>query len=171
MIDEDRRAELIEQKYKFLREQEEREQAAAQQPDPLAEALAMPIETVNSRHRREIAERDEAWAEARAARVRQQEEIIGRSRTAPPDWDERICAAMAVEREHLDELLAELVAEIEDRVFKHVDNEMRPRDVQIAELKLANVELKLANAQLRTELINNASGSRGMAGISSGVLN
>lgn len=154
------RAELIERQFLLAQEREAGRSSETEPASPVAQPLyEPPVESLNQRHLRELAERDEAWARARRARARAARAAELAATPAPADWTEHVTSAIKAEREFLLAVVGEAIAEIENRAQSKLDDVIRPLLVQMSELKVSNAELKLANAQLREQLINNNSGN------------
>jgi hypothetical protein len=98
--------------------------------------MAQPIEKMNDRHRRELLEQDELWAQERRRQERERERKR-EAEPAPVDWavvDQLVRAAIVVERERAGEILAHLIAEMRDEQAEAIE---RATEALRAELKVA----------------------------------
>jgi hypothetical protein len=117
----------------------------------LAEELAKPVESVNTRRRREFEfeeheRRTERRAERRAARAAEIE------REPPPvDWTAHINAAVAAERAYSSEVLTQLIVELRHEHADNLKRETTAQAVEIANLKVAIAELRVEVATERTK--------------------
>ena len=130
-------------------EQRREELAAARRErddDPLAEALAQPVEDRVDKWRREADEQEARFARQRRAEQRR------RAEPASVDVDLHIAEAIADERQHVLAVIAETIAELTERQREAIDDAMRPLRVELAELRISNCELRAANAELREQL-------------------
>jgi hypothetical protein len=137
--------------YYALRSQHLAEREAEQSPpppDPIAEALAQPVETINSRHRRELAMRDQEWAEARVARERLQADTM-------TDWDTRMDAKLLAVapaiHQHVREVADGMAAEFQ-KTLGLINREIEVVRLEVSSLRISNAELRASNERLRASL-------------------
>jgi hypothetical protein len=111
----------------------------------LEDAMRQPLEDPLTKWRREAEEQEARFEKERAKRRRSAE-------PAPVNWDLRIAEAIADERQHILEVIAETIAELAERQREAIDDAMRPLRIELAELRIGNCELRAANAELREQL-------------------
>jgi hypothetical protein len=130
--------------------------------------LDVPTESINTRHRRELAEDEQRFDAERRARARatRAAELEREAAQAPPiDWSARIDAAVAAERERLQELLPVLIAELNERqaaaitklgseVRREARGDLHDLRASLSELRLALAEFKLATANERAKVLD-----------------
>jgi hypothetical protein len=138
------------------RDQErEAERAQPQQPPDdelrnaeVTAALAQPAETMNSRHRRELAMRDQEWAEARVARERLQADTMA-------DWDARMDAKLLAVapaiHQHVREVVDGIAGEFQ-KTLGLINREIEVVRTEVSSLRISNAELRASNERLRVSL-------------------
>jgi hypothetical protein len=120
--------------------------------DTLAEAMAQPLETRNQRDRRELEEQEQRFKREHRHSRRSAE-------PAPVDLDLRISAAIATERQFMTQVIAEVIAELNERQEKAIADAARPLQAELAQVRAEAAEqrvkiceLQLSNGSLREQL-------------------
>jgi hypothetical protein len=132
---DEEREQILAESRRLIEDGIDTEPRGDERSEALAEAMAQPIEKMNDRHRREIREQDELWERERKQRERE---------AAAPDWavvNQLVRAAIVVERERMQEVLAHTIAQMRDEQDEAI---ARATEALRAELKVAIAKASVA---------------------------